>query len=254
MSIYESNILPEHKSKLMLTIAGYGRAYRLKYEENNRIGDEAIGRGNGSKYTKNEYEIPFYEVCDRIKNQNWTKERDDNEGPFAYKEDQWMSFDDELSALNKAMFVKEKGYGGLVIWDITQDDFRGKCAHSPFPLVNAVKNGLKVIEKDKEKSEKVSNYLYYIIASIVILSFAIIIGIIIGFKLKSRRSTKRAVLNTGDNDNQTKRCQMESHFYDGKEYSVKYHNNKDEDYREYDTIDENYDEVEQNPEYLEISY
>jgi GH18 family chitinase len=198
----------------MLTIAGYGRTYRLKNVKDHSIGDEAIGRGNGSKYIKNGYNIPFYEVCDRIKNQNWIKQRNNNEGPFAYKEDQWMSFDDELSALNKAMFVREKGYGGLVIWDITQDDFRGKCANSVFPLVNAVKNGLKVTEKG-------SNDLYFIIVLIVILPFAIIIGIIIGifigFKLQSLRSKKRTVVN---------------------------------DIRQ--TGSQSYDQIEQSPEYLEL--
>ena len=45
-------------------------------------------------------------------------------GPYAYKEDQWVSFDDVSMIRHKAQYVKNMQLGGAMIWALDLDDFR----------------------------------------------------------------------------------------------------------------------------------
>ena len=42
----------------------------------------------------------------------------------------------------KAQWVRENGYGGVLIWEIDQDDVRGSCCATNRPLIRAVNYGL----------------------------------------------------------------------------------------------------------------
>lgn len=54
----------------------------------------------------------------------------------------WVGYEDPDSAGNKASFVKGKGFGGAAIFDLSQDDFRGACSGSKFPIVTKIKEKL----------------------------------------------------------------------------------------------------------------
>lgn len=53
----------------------------------------------------------------------------------------WIGFEDPETAGNKASYVKAKGLGGIAIFDLSTDDFRGTCSPSgdKFPIVKAAK-------------------------------------------------------------------------------------------------------------------
>lgn len=51
----------------------------------------------------------------------------------------WLSYEDPDSAGNKAAYVKAKGLGGISIFDLGNDDFRGTCAGDKFPMLRAAK-------------------------------------------------------------------------------------------------------------------
>ena len=63
-------------------------------------------------------------------------------GPFAYKNNQWVGYDDEDIVKKKAKYVSEQKLGGIMFWSIDNDDFRGKCNGRPYPLIEAAKEAL----------------------------------------------------------------------------------------------------------------
>lgn len=63
-------------------------------------------------------------------------------GPYAFKSDQWVGYDDEDIARRKAEYVVENGLGGIMFWSIDNDDFRGTCTGKPYPIIEAAKASL----------------------------------------------------------------------------------------------------------------
>lgn len=53
-----------------------------------------------------------------------------------------MGYEDTESAGYKAAYVKNKGLGGVAIFDLSMDDPRGVCDGNKFPILRAAKNGL----------------------------------------------------------------------------------------------------------------
>lgn len=59
------------------------------------------------------------------------------------KHGMWVGFEEPESAGNKASFVRGKGLGGVAIFDLSLDDFRGACqAGVKFPIVSKIKEKL----------------------------------------------------------------------------------------------------------------
>lgn len=40
-------------------------------------------------------------------------------------------------------WLKEEGFGGIMIWSIDMDDFRGQCGTGKYPLINSMKKELE---------------------------------------------------------------------------------------------------------------
>lgn len=70
------------------------------------------------------------------------KPNSDAMGPYAYKENQWVGYDDEDIVRKKSKYVAEKGLGGIMFWSIDNDDFRGVCHNKAYPLIEAGKEAL----------------------------------------------------------------------------------------------------------------
>lgn len=139
------------KHKLIVGVPFYGRSYTLGSKENTalRAGiKQWVGGGEAGPYTGERGILSYYEICPQIKSNNWTKAYDSvGKCPYAYKEDQWVGYDDEDSIGIKMDYIKENGYGGGMIWAIDLDDFRGICGR---------KNALLEVMNDKLKGYKVT--------------------------------------------------------------------------------------------------
>lgn len=58
--------------------------------------------------------------------------------PYAFKQNEWISFDNTQSLTYKAEYIKEYGFGGAMVYCLNSDDFRGTCKGGPFPLMKSI--------------------------------------------------------------------------------------------------------------------
>uniref|UniRef100_A0A336MJW6 chitinase n=1 Tax=Culicoides sonorensis TaxID=179676 RepID=A0A336MJW6_CULSO len=130
--------------KIVLGIPTYGRSYTLANPESTDIGAPAEEPGEKGEFTKEKGYLAYYEICQRIKDEDWNVvDVDPNAvGPYAYKDDQWVGYDDDAIARKKAEYVVSRGLGGIMFWSIDNDDFRGDCHGKPFPIIEAAKEAL----------------------------------------------------------------------------------------------------------------
>ncbi|KAK3917613.1 putative chitinase 10, partial [Frankliniella fusca] len=131
------------KEKLMIGMPTYGRSFTLVDPTKFDIGAPASGGGTPGKYTGEAGFMSYYEVCDFLHGDNTTLVWDNEQQvPFAYRDDQWVGFDDERSLKTKMTWLKEEGFGGIMIWSVDMDDFRGSCGTGKYPLMTAMRQEL----------------------------------------------------------------------------------------------------------------
>ena len=72
--------------------------------------------------------MAYYEICAKIRSGGWAVVTDPEHrlGPYAYKADQWVGFDDIAMIRRKSEFVKTHGFGGGMIWALDLDDFANR--------------------------------------------------------------------------------------------------------------------------------
>ncbi|XP_012271912.1 probable chitinase 10 [Orussus abietinus] len=132
------------KEKLMIGMPTYGRSFTLVNKDKFDIGAPASGGGIPGNFTNEAGFLSYYEVCSFLNEDNTTLVWDsEQQVPFAYREDQWVGFDDERSLTNKMSWLKEEGFGGIMIWSVDMDDFRGTCGTGKYPLIKAMRKELQ---------------------------------------------------------------------------------------------------------------
>ncbi|CAH1179462.1 unnamed protein product [Phaedon cochleariae] len=131
-------------NKLVLGIPTYGRSYTLFNPDAFEIGSPADGPGEMGEATRENGYLAYYEICDYVKNQDWEVEQPNSKamGPYAFKENQWVGYDDEDIVRRKAEYVAENSLGGIMFWAIDNDDFRGDCHGKAYPLIEAGREAL----------------------------------------------------------------------------------------------------------------
>uniref|UniRef100_A0A0K8T485 Chitotriosidase-1 n=2 Tax=Lygus hesperus TaxID=30085 RepID=A0A0K8T485_LYGHE len=129
--------------KLVLGIPTYGRSYTLFNVDSTDLGSPSDGPGEQGDATREKGYLAYYEICANVKD-GWTvvQPKETALGPYAYKGNQWVGYDDENIVRRKSQYVNEKNLGGIMFWSIDNDDFRGKCHSRPYPLIEAAKEAL----------------------------------------------------------------------------------------------------------------
>ncbi|CAL1282555.1 unnamed protein product [Larinioides sclopetarius] len=131
--------------KLVVGIPTYGRSFTLSDPEETEIGSPADGPAEQGEATREKGYLAYYEICKLIQEEEWDLEAPypDKMGPYAYKDNQWVGFDDEEIIIEKVKFIVKEGLGGGMVWTLDNDDFRGKCYGEQSPLINTLKNALE---------------------------------------------------------------------------------------------------------------
>ncbi|XP_018345054.1 PREDICTED: serine-rich adhesin for platelets-like [Trachymyrmex septentrionalis] len=148
--------------KVVLGIPTYGRSYTLFNQDATELGSPADGPGTEGEATREKGYLAYYEICESIADSDeWEVVQSNPKamGPYAFKGNQWVGYDDEDIVKLKAHYVNEKKLGGIMFWSIDNDDFRGKCHGRPYPLIEAAKEALltdnrNIIDKAKSDSRK----------------------------------------------------------------------------------------------------
>nr|UWY63829.1 chitinase-like protein Idgf1 [Sarcophaga peregrina] len=73
----------------------------------------------------------------------------------------WISFDDPDFAGIKTEYAKQKGLGGIALYDISYDDFRGLCTGARYPILRMVKSLGKLLNPDLEIALQFCSHLVY---------------------------------------------------------------------------------------------
>lgn len=90
-----------------------------------------------------------------MKDQQWTVQKDitGSWGPYAYKGNQWVGFEDADSLTRKARYVKAQGYGGIFVWTMDLDDFGNQCCMGSQPLLRTIAKELLSAPYNQERED-----------------------------------------------------------------------------------------------------
>uniref|UniRef100_U5ER78 Putative this conserved domain family includes a large number n=1 Tax=Corethrella appendiculata TaxID=1370023 RepID=U5ER78_9DIPT len=132
-------------SKIVVTINLYGLGFLLQDSKNNKVGD-AVTTGEVDFETGfSPGSLTRKDVCSYLKSPEWQQDYDElGVCPYMYNNRSWVTYETQQSLRTKMDFVKEK-LAGVVVNDISDDDFIGDVCGQAYPLLNII-NG-KMPEK-----------------------------------------------------------------------------------------------------------
>lgn len=149
------------KEKILVGIPTYGRTFTLGNNSLTDIGAPATSGGNAGNYTGEKGFLSFFEICDLLRTGATLVWDNEQMVPYAYKDDQWVGFDDQRSLKLKVQWLKQAGYGGVMVWSVDLDDFLGSCTGQAYPLLHAVREelkGYKVANLEAASSNVLTSY------------------------------------------------------------------------------------------------
>lgn len=130
--------------KIVLGIGAFGHTFTMKSSSSHSIGDPVSGLGKAGPYTQAAGALGFNEICEGFAGGKWTVgELEKNAMSYAYKDRQWVNYDDVASVGIKAAYVLEEDLGGIMLYSLDTDDFHGNCLGHTYPLLQAINKGLK---------------------------------------------------------------------------------------------------------------
>ncbi|KAK9881823.1 hypothetical protein WA026_017335 [Henosepilachna vigintioctopunctata] len=130
------------RRKIVMGMPLYGQSFQLSKESENGLNAKAPGPGQAGEFTRANGFLAYYEICDNIKNKGWTVVKDPERrlGPYAYKGNQWVSFDDKEMIRLKSEFIRTLDLGGGMIWALDLDDFKNRCGEGKHPLLTTIRD------------------------------------------------------------------------------------------------------------------
>ncbi|KOB72725.1 Chitinase, partial [Operophtera brumata] len=139
--------------KLVLGLPFYGRTFVLSDPDSRRV---EFGRtpvktkGFKGPYTGEDGFMGYNEICSEISNKSspWTHYWDERSAtPYLRDGERVISYDNARSIAIKVKMAVDRGLGGLMVWSIDTDDFRGLCAEEPEPYRDFIERYNKIVDQ-----------------------------------------------------------------------------------------------------------
>ena len=129
------------KNKLIVGIPTYGRSWTLS-GSSITLGSSAYAPGTAGPLSGESGFLMYNEICVNIASNGWNKVSDPsgNMGPYAFKGNQWVGYDDISMAAIKAQYIHDNKLGGAMFWDLPSDDFKNLCGDGTYPIIRTVYN------------------------------------------------------------------------------------------------------------------
>lgn len=148
-------------SKLIVAIPTFGRTWKLEEEATLTGVPPVLGiesPGPEGLQSKQAGLLSYPEICAKLPNPSNNNLKGEDAplrkvgdptkrfGSYAYRLPDadgnfgvWVGYEDPDTAGNKAGYVRAKGLGGIAIYDLSFDDFRGTCSGDKYPILRAAK-------------------------------------------------------------------------------------------------------------------
>ncbi|CAG7821163.1 unnamed protein product, partial [Allacma fusca] len=122
----------------------YGQSFTLTNPSNNGLNSPSVGGGTAGVFTRASGFLAYYEICRHVQREGWTVVQDPTGamGPYAYRGNQWVSYDDVDMIAKKSQLIRDLGLGGGMIWALDLDDFKNTCGEGHYPLLTTIRNVL----------------------------------------------------------------------------------------------------------------
>ncbi|XP_042348390.1 acidic mammalian chitinase-like [Plectropomus leopardus] len=133
MQYWLNNGVPAEK--LILGFAAYGRTFTLT-SSSNEVGAPATYANYAGLYTREAGIWSYYEICFYLEGEtiHWIEDQKVPYGTTGYR---WVGFDNRDSINYKAKYIKENNFGGVSVWSLDLDDFKGQfCKEGKYPLIS----------------------------------------------------------------------------------------------------------------------
>ncbi|KAL1132660.1 hypothetical protein AAG570_010612, partial [Ranatra chinensis] len=138
--------------KLIMGVPLYGRTYLLEGETSNGIfGEPSItSKGFQGPFTRTDGFLGYNEICTELNKNSWQLHWDNaSSTSIATMGNKVISYDDQNSLREKVKFAVSKNLGGVMVWTMDTDDFRGDCSmegstsvHRNYPMLNTLNDAM----------------------------------------------------------------------------------------------------------------
>ncbi|XP_058121907.1 probable chitinase 2 [Anopheles ziemanni] len=146
--------------KFSLGITTHAKTYTVVPARLMAPGIKATGPGLPGPYTVSPGSLGYNELCEMLKTNRttsapgqpagsvWTvKAMAQNAVKYAYRDDQWVTFDGVETIGAKVQYAMDKKLGGIMFWTLDTDDFQGDCHNEAYPLLQTALRTLGYVKK-----------------------------------------------------------------------------------------------------------
>ncbi|TRY73233.1 hypothetical protein TCAL_08182 [Tigriopus californicus] len=127
--------------KVVLSIPAFGQSFTTKGSATHSP-QAVAAKGRQGHLTSSAGILSYTEICLELQNETWSQGGTNISGPYMYKGNQWIGYDDPSSIKAKVRYVLDHGLGGVMLWEISFDDFNPLCSDVKNPLLEAIHENL----------------------------------------------------------------------------------------------------------------